>query len=458
MTLPLIKSTAPDAFKVLVADDSPVIRSVFQAFPASEILVRDIVADRQELLQAMTHVEALDAVLCADHLAGFYGGVHALNDLRAGQLLPHETAFILMSGDARKANLMVDIEARPDSILLKPFAPVTLVRKLVATVDARRALAGLRQLAQSRDWSELLSAATATLTQGTRYPAAVALFKMEALGQLGQHGAVRALYQSLLETAPNSPSILEAFARQAHQHGNLEEAEGALNRMLALQPANLFAADLLAEVLLAKGNPVAAQQLLQQALKHSPNSVQRHRVLGHLALLNNDTVTAQQAYLFAMRQHAEANGLYEGDVVNAVRSLLLHGDTAHAWRIVGDSRKKLRDSLALDVLERLTEALMYREYEAFGRTQHRISEGLALLDRTIMPNEGEAIMAATEASLMASLPHRAYRLSLELLNSKPHVKLHPAQKSWVERLHKWSRDVHNEDLPKGMLHYQKFMR
>ncbi|KVP39643.1 response regulator [Burkholderia ubonensis] len=457
MTSPFVQSSAPDAFKVLVADDSPVIRSVFQAFPAGEVLVRGIVADRQELLQALTHDNALDAVLCDDHLAGLYGGVQVLNELRAGQLLPHETAFILMSGDARRSNLMVDIEARPDSILLKPFAPVTLIRKLNVTVKARRALAELRHLAQRQCWDELLRVTNELLEQGTRYQAAVASFKMEALSQLAQHDAVSGLYQSMLETTPNSPSLLEAYARHALKQGSLDEAERALSRMLAATPANLFAADMRAEVLLQKGNAVAAQQQLQQALKLSPYSIQRHRILGHMSLLNGDTVTAQRAYLFAMRHHAEGNGLQEADVVNAVRALLLHGDIAHAWRVVGDSRKVLRDSLALDVMERLTEALLHREYEAFGRTQHRITESIALLDRTIMDSEGVAILAATEASLMASLPHRAYRLSLELLNSKPHVKLHPAQKSWAEKLHKWSRDVHNEALPKGMLHYQKFM-
>ena len=458
MTHPIIKSATTEAYKVLVADDSPVIRRAFRAFPATEIVVRDIVADRAELLRAMTQAEMLDAVLCADHLGGQFGGVQVLNDLRDTQLLPPETAFILMSGDSRKANLMACLEAKPDEILLKPFSPEALVRKLATVVSTRRALAVLRTHAQRQDWPALLRVASDMLAQGTPYQDDVEQLRLEALGKVGQHDAISAFLQTKLQTSPNSVRLLEAFARHSHQMGRLEEAERALNRLVKLQPANLDAADLLAEVLLTRGALVEAQQRLQQALKQSPNSLQRHRVLGHLALFNGDTATAEQAYLFAMRQHAEVHGLSDEDVVNSVRVLLLQGDTARAWRMVGNAQMKLPHSRVLDLLARLTEALVCREYEALSRTQTRVTQGIAVLNEAGLPCEGVLILAAAEVCLMASLPLRADQLCWDLLHTKPHVKLHPAQKIWAERLHKWSRDVQNENLPQGLLHYQKYMK
>jgi CheY-like chemotaxis protein/Flp pilus assembly protein TadD len=458
----VLQPTTPqpqNTYRILVADDSQVIHGVFRSFNTGEIVVSDVVTDRAALIQAIKNAHDLDAVLCADHLAGLYGGVHALNELRERRLLPHETAFILMSGDVRKSNLMVDIEAKPDSILLKPFAPATLLRKLAETVPARRALADVRRQAEAKDWNEVLRVTNRMLSDGTDYPTAVIALKLDALSALGQHEAAVAMYSAILKSTPRSVALLEAIARHAYSHGQLVDAEKTLVRMLTLQPANCFAADLLADILLARGDAVAAQLQLHHALRHSPNSAARHRALGHIALLNNDLVTAQRAYAAAMRLNAEAAELNEVDVANVVRSLLLNGDNLRAKRTIRDARLALRGhSLMLDVLQQFTEAMLHRELESFGKTQNRVQQGIALLERTILPDDGVMLLAATEASLMASLAHRGYQLSAKLLKDRPNVKLHPAQKRWVEKLHKWSRDVHNEDLPEGLLNYQQYMQ
>jgi CheY-like chemotaxis protein len=447
-----------DTYRILVADDSPVIRGVFRSFNTGEVVVRDVVTDRSALIRAMKDAHDLDAVLCSDHLAGRYGGVQALNELRESKLLPHETAFILMSGDARRSNLMVDIEAKPDSILLKPFAPATLVRKLAETVPVRRALAQVRRQADAQNWDDVLRVTNRMLEEGTDFPTAVLSLKLEALSKLGQHDVVMAMYETILENSPKSVALLETIARYAYDQGQLADAEKTLVRMLTLQPANCFAADLLADLKLERGDPVAAQLQLQHALRHSPNSIGRHRALGHVALLNNDLVTAQRAYANAMRLNAETFELSEVDVANVVRTLLLNGDNLRATRAIRDARHVLQQNLALDVLQELTDAMLYREFESFGRTQQRVQQGIALLERTILPDDGVMLMAATEVSLMASLAHRGHQLSLALLNKRSNVKLHPAQKRWAEKLHKWSRDVHNEALPEGMLQYKHFMQ
>jgi Flp pilus assembly protein TadD len=447
------------AYRVLVADDSQVMHGVFRSFNTGEIVVSDVVTDRRALIQAIRDTQGLDAVLCSDHLAGLYGGVHALNELRERQLLTHETAFVLMSGDLRKSNLMVDIEAKPDSILLKPFAPGTLMRKLEETVLARRALADVRRHAEAQNWTEVLRVSNSKLADGKEYPSAVIALKLDALSALGQHDAVLAVYASVMKDSPRSVGLLEAVARHAYGYGQLMEAERTIARMLALQPANGFAADLLADIMLERGDAVAAQLQLTQALRHSPNSAARNRALGHIALLNNDLVTAQRAYTAAMRLHAESAGLSEVDVANVVRSLLLGGDHQRAKMTIRDARLALRrHSLMLDVLQQFTEAMLTRELESFGKTQQRVRQGIALLERTILPDNGVMLLAATEASLMASLAHRGFQLSATLLKGRSNVKLHPAQKRWVEKLHKWSRDVHDEDLPDGLHKYRQYMQ
>lgn len=458
MTFPLVRAAATAQYRILVADDTPTTRSLFQSYPAAEILVRGVLGDRHELIRAISKSAELDAVLCNDHLSGMYGGVQALNELRASGALPHATAFILMSGDARKSNLMASLEARPDGILLKPFAPGALIRKLEGVIHARRALAPLRELEAQQNWAELLQVANSMLDKGTRYHAAVDQLKLEAAERLGNPDAVLTSYHLMLAKNPDSPGVLEALARLAYQQGYFDEAESALTRLLVLQPENVQASALLVDVLLSRFDPAGAQRQLQLVVLQSPNNVARHRMLGHLALLNGDTLTAQRAYLVAMRQHAEAHGLDDVDVVNAARALILHGDTHHAWQVVTDARKTLPGSLMLDVLERLVDTVMHRTYNSYSTTQQRLTEAIVLLDRPVLKDVGALKLAAVEACMSALLVHRAFVLSKDLVNPVPDMKLHPLQMEWAGKLNTWAVAADGVELPKGLQHLHKFMR
>ncbi|HDR9103718.1 TPA: hypothetical protein QDB04_000492 [Burkholderia vietnamiensis] len=445
------------ALKVLVADDSPAIRGVFQHFPAGELQVGGIVADRHALTRAMLQASTpFDAILCSDHLAGWFGGVVALNELRASQLLPPETAFVLLSGDRRRTSLLVCVDARPDSIVLKPFSQEVLLRRLVDAVHERKALLELRRLARDEKWEQLVATAAA-LESHARYVHTVRRLKFEALTAMGQGAAVLEQYRALAESAPKAMVLLEGYAQHAFAQNALDEAEKVIRHILRIQPANLSAMDLLVSVFHAKGDPVSSQQTLQQALLMSPHSVERNRLLGHYALLNGDTVTAHHAYLSAMKQQCESAGYRDDDVINAVRVLMLHGDSFRAARVVAEARKARYGSLVLEVLDHFTDTIRHREYDSFTRTQRRVAEGVAMLDRAIMPCVGLALMAATEACLMACLPYRARELSEVLLSDRVYLQLHPAQKCWAKKLHKWSRTVQNEDVPRGLHHYQRFM-
>jgi CheY-like chemotaxis protein len=453
-----VKDAAREQYRVLVADDSPAIRGVFQSFPGAELIVQGIVTDRAALAHAMAKWPDIDAVLCSDQLSGTYGGAQALTELRERGALAHHTAFILMCGDARKSNLMANIEARPDGILLKPFAPSMLIAKLDAAVMARRTLAPLRELAAQQSWLELERLASELLDKGTRYQAAVDKFKLEASAQLADPASLRASYQLALAKRPNSPVLLEALARLAYGQAEYDNAAAALARLLLLQPANIQASDLMVDVLLANADLVGAQRQLQSTLRQSPDSVQRQRLLGHVALLNGDTLIAQRAYLGAMRKQAAAGGLDEVDVVNAVRALMLHGDNINAWQVVTESRKVLPDSLPLDILERLVEAVMCRTYDPFSKTQQRLTDAIALLGRPIVKDFGPLTLAAIEACLITVLVHRAYRMCRELVSTLVDVKLHSLQMQWAHKLQKWAIDTEGDELPHGMQNFHKFMR
>jgi len=59
--------------------------------------------------------------------------------------------------------------------------------------------------------------------------------------------------------------------------------------------------------------------------------------------------------------------------------------------------------------------------------------------------------------LIALLPHRAFKLVTELLNSPRFAKLHSSQQHWARKLNRWIESVDSEELPKALLNYKKYI-
>lgn len=452
------KVAAREQYRILVADDSSMMRNVFHSLSAtSAVAVRAVMADRASLIHGIANHSDIDAVLCADHISGARGGIQALSELRSLNKLPPQVGFILMSADASKSNMMASIEARPDGILLKPFSAQALLTKLQVVVRRQRELAPLRKLAAEHKWSELLQLATYMLDKGTDYPDAVNKLKLDAAARLHDSRSLQNSYAQLLAAAPESLAVLEAQARLAYSQQDYATAENALRRMLSLQPPNRHATDLLIDVFIAKEDFVAAQRQLQAVTQHASTNSGRHRLLGHLALLNGDTLTASRAYLAAMRlQTLEAGVLDELDAINAIRALVLHEDNLQAWQVVTTARKARPDSKALDIIERMVETRMYRSMEAFRRSQQRIVDVIAAMGQPLTADIGPLRLAVIEASLITILVHPAYRLSKTITSSND-FKLHPLQVLWARKLEKWALATESTELPQGMQHFYKFI-
>lgn len=450
------KTAAKEQYRILVADESSAMRNLFHSLPAiTDIQVRAVMPDRSSLLHGIQRHTDVDAVLCADHISGHQGGVQVLQELRARNLLPHHVGFILMSADSSKANLMSSIEAQPDGLLLKPFSASALAAKLQTVVRRRRELAPLRALAAQHQWQKVIALATHLLEHGTRYPSTVNGFRLEAAARVGDQHALQAAYQQLMATSAQASVGHTAQARLALSRGEYAIAEQTLAQLIAQQPANVPAVDLMIDVLIAKEDFVGAQRQLQNLAQLAPQNATRQRLLGHVALLNLDMDTACKAYLAAMRAHRAASSVDELDAVNATRALILNEDYLQAWQVVSEARKALPDSKALALSERIVEALMYRSMEALRRSQQRIVEVIAALGQPLTADNGPLRLAVIEASLIVILVHPAHRLS-KLIGETNSFKLHPLQLRWAKQLEKWATTTESNELPNGLRHFYKF--
>ncbi len=108
-------------------------------------------------------------------------------------------------------------------------------------------------------------------------------------------GAVRArLEQLALEYPRHAPTLL-ACAQLAFEAGEFERAQSFADRVLQLQPDNVFAGILRARVALHDGNLALARRTLERQLTMAPDSPYLYEVLAGVYFLDGDMANTDQA-------------------------------------------------------------------------------------------------------------------------------------------------------------------
>src|SRR5687767_13875908 len=87
-----------------------------------------------------------------------------------------------------------------------------------------------------------------------------------------------------------------ALALQLHRAGNIGEAEAIYRSILAQRPSNADALHLLGMIEHQRGNHVAGESYIQQAVAFNPNDALYHNNLANAQLALRKTADAIQSY------------------------------------------------------------------------------------------------------------------------------------------------------------------
>lgn len=446
--------TLPAPIRLAVADGSPVVRSIFNALPSDEAVVRAQARNRQELERAAAD-SIFDAIVCSDNLSGPLGGVEALRQLRERRLVHSDTAFIVMAENTHRDHLLACTQVHPDAILLKPFSLAAMSARLKRAVRGRRAMAKLRRLDELEQWDGLLAEArflSSPLGGGYRV---ATQFEAKALAKLDRQLDADAIYEQALVRTPGLLWAEEALARSEFARGDTEASESRLLRLVKAHPSHVDAHELLHVMTMTKGDMAGAQAHLTQLARFSGN-LDRRQELGHLAVLNGDIETAVWAY----------GGVLDGDMstrlfadfVNLARALLLNGDVLGATKALTSYQARGRKDLLLPALDYFISGARSRHSGHLGQAQTNMVEGIRLIEGhpdAAVPRE--LLLMAVEACLIAVLTYQAAERSRILLTDYERP-MHPHQMQWLFKLHDWAREEPSDlELPRGLRGYRRFL-
>jgi tetratricopeptide (TPR) repeat protein len=267
----------------LVIDGNPASRGIVVS------QLRDVgvghIAQAMRLADGRNKIEArrYDIVVCEQHFPGEeQTGQDLLDDLRRANLLTYGTVFVMLTGEARFAQVAEAAESALDCYLLKPYSANTLAERLRQARHRKRVL-GPVFAAVENDQLELgAKLCLDRFAARGEFWLYAARIGAELLLRSGRHEMAAKLYDAVLEAKP-VPWARLGVARAQSDAGRIAAARRTLEELLAAEPGYADAWDALGCVQIDQGRYDEALASCRQAVAITPGSVPRLQIQGMLA-------------------------------------------------------------------------------------------------------------------------------------------------------------------------------
>lgn len=269
--------------KAMIIDGNATSRSIMAAqlreLGVPEVRQVSRVQDARLALERQPH----DIVLCEmDFDGGPMSGQDLLDELRREQLLPHGTAFILITGSASYAQVMEAAESTVDAYLVKPYSAAVLAQRLAQVRQRKRELEPLYTAIRNGEIARAAELAQQRFEARSSHWKLAAQMAAELWLRAEQPERALAIYEAVLaERAHGFARLGVARARLAK--GEPSAARRQLEALVASEPGFADAHDLLARVCIEQGEFEAALASMASAAALTPGCLVRQQHHGALA-------------------------------------------------------------------------------------------------------------------------------------------------------------------------------
>jgi len=236
-----------------------------------------------------------DVVLCNYDLGKGKNGQELLEELRYRKLLQFTGLFFIISAEVAKDKVMGTIENEPDGYLVKPITPKELSTRLSKSLTMKDAMRLIDTAIDDGDYQSAINYCDRKIAEKDSYLMRCLKTKAWLQSKVGQLDQAKATYQSILNA--NDFAWAEyGLAKIFYKQKDYAPAEESLKKIIAKDPLQLEAMDLLADIYKKQSKIEAAQNLVKEAIQLSPNALLRQKELADLCVLNHQDDDALDAF------------------------------------------------------------------------------------------------------------------------------------------------------------------
>jgi len=284
-----------------------------------------------------------DTILADYHLDDGRDGQQLLEELRHKNLISLATVYIVITAERTYHNVVSVAELAPDDYLIKPFTGEQLQARLARAVYKKQYFARVFEHLDNAALVEALAACEGLIGKEEIFLYDTLRFKGEILNMLGRYEEAQTVYKQVLDHAM-VPWARMGLAISRRGLNDLSEAEMLGNSIIEDFPEYLAAYDFVASVREEMGKLAEAQDVLQKAAAISPNNSLRQRLVGDIAVRNEDLDAAERAYGKVLERHRGSSLKVIDDYTNLTRVMLDKGHTEGARMIIKALRRDWRGS------------------------------------------------------------------------------------------------------------------
>ena len=330
---------------------------------------------------------SFDIILSDYHLDDGRDGQQLLEELRQKRLISLTTVYMVITAERAYRNVVSVAELAPDDYLIKPFTAEQLQSRLLKAIYKKRFFERVFTHLDNGAFVDALAACEGLVGTEEMFLYDILRFKGEILNALGRFEEAKSIYKQVMDNAM-VPWARMGLAISLRGLDELAAAEELGSALIEEFPEYLAAYDFVASVREEMGKLEEAQAALQQASEISPNNSIRQRLVGDIAVRNDDLSVAERAYGKVLERHRGSSLRVIDDYTNLTRVMLDQGHTDGAKMITQELRRDWRGNKQGELAALIMDSLCSEQEGEPAKAKLALEKALALHETIVAdPNQ-----------------------------------------------------------------------
>lgn len=401
--------------KILVVDDFQGMRTILRDIVRAMGVTRvDTAANGKEALQMMRGTR-YDVVICDYNLGPGLNGQQVLEEARQHDYIGVSTIWVIVTAEKTAEMVMGAAEVKPDEYLLKPINQNMLEGRLERLIVKKQALRGIEEALKSKDYATAIARCDQLLQSEGAKPPEILRIKSDLLLTVGDYEGARGVFESVL-AARSVPWARTGLGKVFFHKGDYENARNTFQLVLDENRMFIEASDWLARTLDAMGERVQAQQVLASAVKLSPNSASRQKVLGETAYKNGALDVAQAAFEKTIKI-SEFSSNKNPSAYMALAKVLSDGNTPdEALKVLARTKEVFKDSADMAIQAAAAQSAVYQKAGRLDESRAAMAQAEELLGQAgkVSP---ETAMEVAQGMLALGRKDQAFGMMSDLVKN-----------------------------------------
>ena len=334
-----------------------------------------------------------DIILTDYQLDDGRDGQQLLEELRQKHLISLSTVYMIVTAERAYQSVVSVAELAPDDYVIKPFTADQLQIRLARALYKKRFFERVFAHLDRGAFVDALAACEGLIGREDQFYYDILRFKGEILNALGRYEEAKTVYKEVLDHAL-VPWARMGLAIALRGTEELAEAELIGSEIIEDFPNYLAAYDFVASVREEMGRLAEAQEALEQASAISPNNTLRQRMVGEVAVRNNDFDAAERAYRKVLDRHRGSSLRVIDDYTNLTRVMLDRGNTDGAKMVTQELRRDWRGNRQGELAALVMDSLCANQEGEPAKAKQALEKAIALHET--MDDEGAGNRALSQ--------------------------------------------------------------